>query len=73
MSVPQRLRVPVRARCHLRLWQETAPEAPTVTWRINGYRANLLVWTADEWARLEVRPSDARYHPSGFWCALGIE
>jgi hypothetical protein len=44
-----------------------------VFWRINGYRARLLVWSIPEWERLETRPSDAQYHPSGVWCALRMD
>lgn len=44
---------------------------PQVTrWRINGYPALILIWTADQWERLEDRPSDAQYYPCGVWCAL---
>jgi hypothetical protein len=49
-----------------------ACEQLPITWRINGYRTSLLVWTRDEWAKLETHPSDAQYHPSGIWCALRI-
>ena len=42
-------------------------------WRINGFRARLMVWTAEEWEKLEPRPADAQYHPSGVWCALRWE
>jgi hypothetical protein len=44
-----------------------------IFWRINGYRARLLVWTIPEWEKLETRPSDAQYHPSGVWCALRMD
>ncbi len=44
-----------------------------VFWRINGYRARLLVWSIPEWERLETRPSDAQYHPCGVWCALRMD
>ncbi len=42
-------------------------------WRINGFPASVLIWTAEEWERLSERPSDAQYHPSGVWCALRVE
>jgi hypothetical protein len=42
-------------------------------WRINGFRARLVIWTAEEWALLDERPTDAQYHPRGFWCALRID
>ena len=39
------------------LWPEPVPDtSPAVFWRINGYRAKLLVWTPDEWAKMERRP-----------------
>jgi hypothetical protein len=44
-----------------------------VYWRINGYRAKLLIWTLDEWENLKNVPSDAQFHPSGVWCALRVE
>jgi len=42
-------------------------------WRINGFPATILVWTQDEWERMDVHPSDAQYHPCGIWCALRID
>lgn len=57
----------------LRLYAQPAPEIKAAFWRINGFRARLLVWTVAEWERLEPRPADAQYHPSGVWCALRLE
>jgi hypothetical protein len=57
----------------LRLSIHPRPDAGAVLWRINGYRARLLVWTPDEWEQLESRPSDAQFHPSGIWCALRLD
>ncbi len=48
-------------------------DEPAAFWRINGYRTRLLVWTQEEWERLETPPSDAQYHPTGVWCALRLE
>ena len=48
-------------------------DEPAAFWRINGYRTRLLVWTQDEWERLETPPSDAQYHPTGVWCALRLD
>lgn len=48
-------------------------ESEAVLWRINGFPARLLIWTADEWERLEARPADAQFHPSGVWCALRLD
>ena len=50
-----------------------APETKAAYWRINGFRARLLVWTIAEWEQLERRPADAQYHPSGVWCALRLD
>jgi hypothetical protein len=72
-SLPLGLPGPLRTRGQLRLWRAGAGDSPAIMWRINGYRASLLVWTQDEWAKLDVRPADAQYHPSGIWCALRIE
>ena len=56
----------------LRLYVEPVPEAGAAYWRINGFRAHLLIWTVAEWEKLERRPADAQYHPSGVWCALRL-
>ena len=42
-------------------------------WRINGHPARLLIWSTEEWEKLEERPADAQFHPFGVWCALRIE
>ena len=42
-------------------------------WRINGYPARLLIWTIEEWERLDERPVDAQFHPIGVWCALRVD
>ena len=42
-------------------------------WKINGYAARLVIWSQEEWEKLEVRPMDAQYHPYGVWCALRLE
>jgi hypothetical protein len=60
-------------RAALRVCLGARPDSRAVFWRINGYRAKLLVWTAEEWEELEARPSDAQLHPSGVWCALRLE
>ncbi len=57
----------------LRLYVDRGPDSRVAFWRINGYRASLLIWTIDEWEKLEVRPTDAQYHPSGVWCALRMD
>jgi hypothetical protein len=73
MSLSPRPRQPNRASGFLRLWRGDASDSSPIFWRINGYRAKLLVWTPEEWAKLEVPPADAQYHPSGIWCALRVE
>jgi hypothetical protein len=60
-------------RNELRLFINRGSESAAVFWRINGFRARLVVWTAEEWEKLEPRPPDAQYHPSGVWCALRLE
>ena len=47
--------------------------AHSARWLINGFPATILVWTADEWARLTVRPHDAQPVANGTWCALRID
>jgi hypothetical protein len=42
-------------------------------WRINGYPATILIWTASEWEVLAERPPDAQYYPCGIWCALRMD
>jgi hypothetical protein len=61
------------SRTDLRLFINRGPESGAVLWRINGFRARLLVWTAEEWEQLEAHPIDAQYHPSGVWCALRLD
>ena len=73
MSMAQTISEPGRTRRRRHVRPGSAGESLAVMWRINGYRASLLVWTPDEWAKMDVRPSDAQYHPSGIWCALRME
>lgn len=49
------------------------PPRTSVGWRINGFPARLLIWSAEEWEHLESRPIDAQYHPFGVWCALRLD
>lgn len=42
-------------------------------WLINGFPATMLIWTAEEWARLAVHPADAQPFPYGSWGALRME
>jgi hypothetical protein len=57
----------------IRVYQPAAHDAQSAFWRINGFRARLVIWTIEQWDSLEARPTDAQYHPSGFWCALRVE
>ena len=57
----------------LQVYQPPQAELQRARWRINGFLASIIVWTADEWSRLEHRPNDAQYLPCGVWCALRIE
>ena len=56
-----------------RLHLPTAEIASSARWLINGFPATILVWTAEEWARLTDRPQDAQQYPNGTWCALRID
>ena len=53
------------------------PHLPTsssgVRWLINGFPAIVIIWTQEQWADLQDRPSDAQLHPTGVWCALRME
>lgn len=60
---------PSRATLH----RPATPERNVAHWRINGHPATIFIWTAEEWERLEERPSDAQYYPCGIWCALRID
>ena len=61
------------ARGEVRLFVEHSPESGAVFWRINGYRARLVIWTVEEWEKLDRHPKDAQYHPCGVWCALRMD
>jgi hypothetical protein len=60
-------------RSDLRLHIPAADMAGSVRWLIDGFPATILIWTAEEWARLTERPDDAQECPNGIWCALRIE
>ena len=55
------------------LFQPPVADRNVARWRINGYGATIVIWTAEEWAALAVRPDDAQYYPSGIWCALRMD
>jgi len=73
MHMASRSRTLSSPQSSLRLYVETGPDSHEAFWRINGYRAKLLIWTADEWNQLKERPTDAQYHPKGLWCSLRID
>jgi hypothetical protein len=73
MQMASRARSLSPSRATLRLYVENGPESQAAFWRINGYRAKLVIWTADEWERLKDRPADAQYHPKGVWCSLRVD
>jgi hypothetical protein len=56
-----------------RLQGKPVLEQAEAFWRINGYRVRLLIWTRDEWEKLETPPSDAQFHPVGVWCSLRVD
>jgi hypothetical protein len=60
-------------RAHLRIYTGPNSDSPPALWRINGYQAKLHIWTAEEWQKLDAPPADAKYHPSGIWCALRLD
>ena len=68
-----RAKVPAQPRTELRIRPESGPEPRAAFWRINGYRAKLLIWTLEEWEKLESPPPDAQFHPCGIWCALRLD
>jgi len=45
----------------------------TARWRVNGYGATIIVWTAEEWEGLLERPDDAQFYACGVWCALRMD
>lgn len=58
---------------HLALHLAEAPSEHSAAWRINGYPARVLIWTADEWSRLSDPPQDAQYVGLGLWCVLRMD
>jgi hypothetical protein len=63
-------RVFAQPRNECRLRGKPVLQEPAAFWWINGYRVRLLIWTRDEWEKLETRPADAQFHPVGVWCSL---
>ena len=73
MNATLKTRVYKQPRTELRLCDEPRPEEQAAFWRINGYRARLVIWTKDQWERMERPPADAQFHPTGVWCALRVD
>jgi hypothetical protein len=73
MNATLKTRVYKQPRTELRLCDEPKAEEQAAFWRINGYRARLVIWTRDQWERMERPPADAQFHPTGVWCALRVD
>jgi hypothetical protein len=54
--------------------EDTPTARDVVYWRINGYRAAMLVWTDAEYEQLAdwERPADAQRLSCGIWTVLRI-
>jgi len=61
------------SRSTLRLHKPSPLINSSARWWINGFPAIIVIWTAEEWARLTDRPIDAQECPNGVWCALRME
>jgi hypothetical protein len=48
-------------------------QSSSASWLVNGFPATIIIWTAEEWASLDVLPLDAQPFPNGIWCALRID
>jgi hypothetical protein len=57
----------------LGLYMPPEAEANVTRWKINGYPASIVIWTAEEYELLPERPRDAQYYACGVWCALRME
>lgn len=66
---PQSTARPDRLKIH----RPDEDSSNSARWLINGYPATILIWTAEEWARLTVRPQDAQQVPNGTWCVLRMD
>ena len=61
------------SRIAIGIYNPPTSESSVAHWRINGYRASILIWTNEEWDRMTDRPGDAQFYPCGVWCALRLE
>lgn len=57
----------------LRVYDPTMLTEQTPRWCINGFPARLVVWTLEEWEKLEQQPADAQFVACGLWCALRMD
>jgi hypothetical protein len=60
-------------RTRLAIHRPPVDEPLALHWLIDGHPATVLIWTPEEWARLDDPPLDAQPCPNGFWCALRID
>ncbi|WP_435017567.1 hypothetical protein TA3x_005182 [Tundrisphaera sp. TA3] len=60
-------------RSLLKIHRPAEQIANSARWLINGFPATVLIWTAEEWAMLSVRPNDAQPFPNGSWGALRMD
>jgi len=73
MSIALRTADVTSKRSQLKLHLPAEEVASTTCWLINGFPATILIWSADEWARLIDRPEGAQQFPNGIWCVLRVD
>lgn len=73
MSHPAQIRDIAASLPTLGLYSPPLLDGYVGRWKINGYRATIVIWTAAEWDDLPFRPTDAQFFPCGVWCALRME
>ena len=56
MNATRIARMLVPQRTDVRLAESRYRKKCALFWRINGYRAKLLIWTRDEWENMESPP-----------------
>jgi hypothetical protein len=66
---------PTKKRSRLSIYQQANQQdgQSSCRWLIDGYPATVIFWTAEQWAILKNRPTDALPCPSGIWCALRFD
>jgi hypothetical protein len=59
------------------MFSPDGPRSPAPTartqWKINGFPASVLVWSAEEWSRLANRPEDAQRSKDGSYHSLRMD